>query len=130
MWNRDAARHAQLYYTEEVLARNGSIKDPAAFHNAVFTEVQRRGNRLNSEASIQALFARYDVSAEDFQRTWSSFEVSQKLRVAQDLARRYGIASVPTMVINGKYRTSGAEAGSNQKLLEVIDELVVRESAR
>jgi len=32
------------------------------------------------------------------------------------------------MVVNGKYRTSGAEAGSFTKLLEVIDELVARES--
>ena len=51
------ALHAQLYYTEEVLARNGVIKDPAAFHEAVFTEYHRRGNRLASEASIQTLFA-------------------------------------------------------------------------
>ena len=70
------------------------------------------------------------VSSEDFERTWNSFEVSQKLRVASDLARRYEIASVPSMVVNGKYRTGGAEAGSYPKMIEVIDELVVRESAR
>jgi hypothetical protein len=32
--------------------------------------------------------------------------------------------------VNGKYRTGGAEAGSYPKLLEVIDELVARESVR
>jgi thiol:disulfide interchange protein DsbA len=122
--------HAQLYYTEEVLVRNGVIKDPAAFRKAVFQEYHQRGNRLNSEALIQSLFARFNVSSEDFERTWNSFEVSQKLRVASDLARRYGIANVPVMVVNGKYRTGGAEAGSFTKLLEVIDELVVRESTR
>jgi thiol:disulfide interchange protein DsbA len=129
-WNRGVALHAQLYYTEEVLVRNGVIKDPAAFRKAVFQEYHQRGNRLNSEALIQTLFARFNVSSEDFERTWNSFEVSQKLRVASDLARRYGIANVPVMVVNGKYRTGGAEAGSFTKLLEVIDELVVRESTR
>lgn len=130
LWNRPAALHAQLYYTEEVLARNGVIKDPAAFHEAVFTEYHRRGNRLASEASIQTLFARFDVSAEDFERAWKSFEVSQKLRVAEDLARRYGVQNVPTVVVNGKYRTGGAETGSYANLIEAINELIARESAR
>jgi protein dithiol oxidoreductase (disulfide-forming) len=130
MWNAGLKLHAQLYYTEEVLARNGIIKDPAAFREAVFTEYHRRGNRLASEASIQTLFGHFDVSPEDFQRAWSSFEVSQKLRVADDLARRYGIANVPTIVVNGKYRSGGQEAGSYKKLIEVIDELIARESVR
>ena len=129
-WNRGVALHAQLYYTEEVLVRNGVIEDPVAFRKAVFQEYHERGNRLSSESAIQTLFARFNVSGDDFERTWNSFEVSQKLRIATDLARRYGIANVPVMVINGKYRTGGAEAGSFTKLVEVIDELVAREGAR
>ena len=130
MWNNVLKLHAQLYYTEEVLVRNGVIKDGPAFHETVFQEYHRRGNRLMNEAAIQKLFERFDVSAEEFQRTWSSFEVAQKLRVAEDLARRYSIANVPTVVVNGKYRTGGSEAGSYPNLLEIIDELIARESAR
>ena len=130
MWNRVLKTHAQLYYTQEVLARNGSIEDGPAFHDTVFQEYHRRGNRLMSEASIQKLFERFGVGADEFERTWGSFEVAQKLRVAEDLARRYSIANVPTIVVNGKFRTGGAEAGSYPNLLEVIDELVARESIR
>lgn len=130
MWNRGLELHAQLYYTEQALVTNGVIKDPAAFREAVFAEYHRRGNRLSSKEAIQSLFARYDVSAEEFERAWGSFEVNQKMRVAADLARRYGIASVPMMVVNGKYRTSGEQAGSLDGLLEVIDELVAREAVR
>jgi thiol:disulfide interchange protein DsbA len=130
MWNNGLQLHGQLYYTEEVLAGNGTIKDPVAFRDAIFGEYHRRGNRLGSKDAIQTLFARFDVSADDFERAWSSFEVDQKMRVAADLARRYGIANVPSMVVNGKYRTGGAEAGSYETLLEVIDELVAREDAR
>ena len=129
MWNRGLELHGQLYYTEEVLAANGTIKDPAAFRDAVFMEYHRRGNRLGSKDAIQTLFARFDVSADDFEKAWSSFEVNQKMRVASDLARRYGIANVPAVIVNGKYRTGGAEAGSYEVLLEVIDELIVREEA-
>jgi thiol:disulfide interchange protein DsbA len=130
MWNRGLELHAQLYYTEEVLAANGTIEDPAAFRDAVFMEYHGRNNRLASKDAIQTLFARFDVSAEEFERAWSSFEVDQKMRVASDLARRYGIASVPEIVVNGKYRTGAAEAGGNDALLDVIDELVAREEVR
>lgn len=130
MWNDVLKVHAQLYYTEEVLVRNGVITDAAGFRNAVFEEYHRRSNRLLTEQAITRVFERFGVSAEDFLKTWESFEVAQKLRVANDLARRYQIASVPAIVVNGKYRTGAAEAGSYPKLLELIDELVVRESAR
>ncbi len=130
MWNQMLVLHGRIFYTNEVLARNGIIKDAAAFNTAVYQEIHSRNNRLLSEAAIQKLFERFGVSADDFNTTWNSFEVDQKMRVAADLARRYSIASTPTIVVNGKYRTGGAEAGSYSKLLELIDELVARESIR
>jgi thiol:disulfide interchange protein DsbA len=126
-WNPLVKLHAQLYYTEEVLVANDKIADPDGFRAAVFAEYHRRGNRLTSESSIRELFARHGVSEDDFNNTWESFEVAQKLRVAQDLARRYAISGVPAMVVNGKYRSGKAETGTYPKLLEVVDELVARE---
>ena len=130
IFNQLAALHAQLYYTEEVLVGNGTLKDPRAFREMVFTEYHRRGNRIASEEAIQRLFERAGVDADTFKKTWGSFEVNQKLRVAQDLARRYGVASVPLVVVNGKYRTDAASAGSYPKLMELIDELTAREGVR
>jgi len=129
-WNNLLLLHGRLYYTEEVLARNGVIKDPAAFRDSIFQEYHRRRNQMGTEDAIRKVFVRLGVSADDFDRTWKSFEVDQKLRVAADLARRYSISGVPAIIVNGKYRSSGKEAGSYPKLLEVIDELVARESAR
>ncbi|MGH8194993.1 MAG: thiol:disulfide interchange protein DsbA/DsbL [Woeseiaceae bacterium] len=132
VWNPLLKLHAQLYYTELVLAENGKIEDPKEFHAAVFREYHRRGNRMTSEDAIQSLFERLGVGAEEFQSTWKSFEVAQKLRVAEDLTRRYDISGVPAIVVNGKYRTGTVEAGDGlfPRLLEIIDELVARETAR
>ncbi len=130
MWNNLLVLHGRLFYTEESLARNGLIDDPEAFRNAVFEEYHRRGNRLASEEAIQRLFARFGVSEEDFSRTWNSFEVDQNLRKATDLNRRYSIASVPAIVVNGKYRTGVQEVGSNEKWIELVDELIIREGMR
>ena len=129
-WNPLVKLHAQLYYTEQVLVKNGKIADPNAFREAVFVEYHRRSNRLTSLQSIEALFAGAGVSADEFNSTWSSFEVAQKLRVAQDLARRYAITGVPAVVVNGKYRTGKLASGTYPQLLEVVDELVQRETVR
>jgi thiol:disulfide interchange protein DsbA len=129
-WNPLVMLHAQLYYTEQVLADNGKIANPAAFRDAVFKEYHQRGNRMTTEAAIQNVFTQQGVSAEDFSNTWKSFEVAQKLRVAKDLARRYTITGVPEIVVNGKYRTGAAEAGGYPKLIEVRNELVERETLR
>ncbi|HED18132.1 MAG TPA: hypothetical protein ENI74_01345, partial [Gammaproteobacteria bacterium] len=48
---------------------------------------------------------------------------------AKQAASQYGIKGVPTMVVNGKYRTSASMAGSNKKMLEVVDFLVEKERA-
>jgi len=130
MWNQAAQMHAQIYFTQDILGRNGQLQDPAAFHNAVFEEYHRRGNRLTSMASIRTLFNRYGVSDEEFDKTWKSFEVNQMMRVAGDLFRRYNITSVPAIVVNGKYRTSAADAGGYNELIELIDELIAREGLR
>jgi thiol:disulfide interchange protein DsbA len=129
-WNPLVQLHAQLYYTEEVLVKNGKLEKPEQFRAAVFAEYHRRNNRLSSESSIQKLFETHGVSEDDFSSTWSSFEVAQKLRVAQDLSRRYSITSVPAVVVNGKYRTGAAEAGGYPALMDLIDELIVREGVQ
>ena len=57
----------------------------------------------------------------------NSFAVDAKIRRAMDLARAAGINSVPSVVINGKYKTSGSLAGSNDRVIEVINELSEKE---
>ena len=129
-FNRVAVLHAQIYYTLEVLARNGQLANAQGLHDAIFIEFHRRGNRLTSEDAIKRVFTRFGVSEDDFNKTWSSFEVNQKMRVGADLARRYNVSEVPTVVVNGKYRTSAGAAGGYEELMELIDELTVREGLR
>ncbi|MEM7430796.1 MAG: thiol:disulfide interchange protein DsbA/DsbL [Pseudomonadota bacterium] len=130
-WSTLHRTHGQLFYTEQVLAASGAIDDPAAFRETVFQELHMRGNRLGSENAVRSLFERNGVSAEEFDAAWSSFEVNMKLNRADDLtARRWGVNSVPAIIVNGKYRTGAAEAGGISELFEVVDELIERERVR
>jgi thiol:disulfide interchange protein DsbA len=125
IFNRVAQVHARLFYTAELLASNGTLKEPAKLHQAVFAEFHRRNNRLISEDSIARLFARFGISATDFEKSWNSFYVNQKMNTAQDLTRRYGVAAVPAVVVNGKYQVDN-RAG----MFDIINELLIREGLR
>jgi thiol:disulfide interchange protein DsbA len=53
--------------------------------------------------------------------------VQAKLQRADELNRRYRIQSVPTIIVNGKYTTSGDGVGNYEEWLQVVDELVAAE---
>ena len=80
-----------------------------------------------ARVTVDAVFARFGVSADEFNPAWNSFPVNQKMRLAGDLARRYGVKSVPAFVVAGKYRTSVADAGSLDDLFALFEELLARE---
>ena len=130
LWNPILRLHGRMYYTKEVLVKNGKLKDPEGFRARIFKEYHNRKNYMTSATAIQKIFADFGVTEDDFNKTFESFEVAQKLRLADDLARRYSIASTPSVVVNGKYRTNAGEAGSYPKLIKVINELITRESIR
>ena len=125
IFNSAAQLHAQMFYTAELLASSDTLTEFDQFHSTVFEEFHRRGNRLMSVEAIERLFSRFGVSPDDFNKAWNSFPVNQKIRVAADLGRRYGAASVPTVIVNGKYRVP-----NTRNVLDVIDELLVREGLR
>jgi thiol:disulfide interchange protein DsbA len=68
------------------------------------------------------------VSNKDFKRVFSSFAVETKLRRARDMGQRYGAHGVPTIIVNGKYRTGAQEAGGPARVFKVVDDLVKKES--
>jgi len=45
------------------------------------------------------------------------------------LVRQYGSSSVPTVIINGKYRTSASDAGGFENVLGVINVLAEQEAS-
>ena len=81
------------------------------------------------EDKIAAFFGKFSVSQMDFKKAWDSFDVNAKLQRANELARRYDISSVPSIVINGKYTSDGSMAGSWDKLIELTNQLAAAEHA-
>lgn len=116
--------HARAYYTAEVLDALNKIHEP--LFNAIHVEKRK----LNDETALAAFFAEHGVPEADFRKTFHSFAVETKLRRAMSLAQRYGISGVPTIIVNGKYRTDAGMTGSYENLLQVMNYLIQKESGQ
>ncbi len=121
MWNDTTRMHARLFYTAEALGKLDEL------HSDIFREINVKGNGLNTVANITAFFRERGVSPDDFQKAFSSFAVENKLQRADFLNRRYRIESVPTIIVNGKYRTDVGMAGGEPQLFKLIGELSASE---
>ena len=114
--------HARAYYTAEILG----VLD--TMHPAMFEAIHQQKRHLKTDADRQKVFAEHGVSAEDFNRVFRSFAVEAKIRRAKDMSQRYGIKGVPSLIVNGKYRTGAKLAGGNANIFRVVDYLVELES--
>ncbi len=117
------AIHARAYYTAEALGVLERI------HPALFDAMHNKKLRLETQAELADFFAGYGVDKEDFNSTFNSFAINNKVARARELTRRYGIDGTPAVIVNGKYRTSPGMTGSFETLIDVINFLVDREAA-
>ena len=122
VWNPLLQMHARAFYAAEVLGKSEEM------HTSFFREIHVNGNFLDSEEALASFFGQFGIDQNEFQNAYNSFAVHAKLQRADELSRRYRVASVPMVVINGKYTTSASEAGGYPTLIELIDELVAMEA--
>ena len=115
--------HARAFYAAQVLGVSDKV------HTPIFEAIHEQKRNLSTDDAMMQLFAEYGVSNDEFKRVFHSFAVETKVRRARDLSQRYGAEGVPTLIVNGKYRTSASEAGSAANIFNVVDYLVKQESA-
>lgn len=121
IWNPTNQIHARIMYTAEALGK----LDEA--HTDIFKAIHLEGNMLTTEDELVQFFGRYGVSKTEFLDAYNSFGVSSSVKRAENLTRRYGIRSVPVIVINGKYVTDGPGVSNFDDMIGVTNELVERE---
>jgi thiol:disulfide interchange protein DsbA len=115
--------HARAFYTAELLGVVDKI------HKPLFERMHKEKKPIRNVKQLKEVFKAQGVSEQDFDNTYKSFAVITKTNRARQAARLYGINGVPALVVNGKYRTSASEAGSDKKMLDVVNFLVERERA-
>ncbi len=124
VWDATTKFHSQILATEQAL---GSFDKT---HQAAFDAIHKQHNRLLDQAAVRDLFASKGISAADFDKAWTSFAVANSVKQYEARMKDYGVDSVPTMLVNGKYKILTGEAvPSHAAMLKVIDFLVAKERA-
>ena len=113
--------HAKLYYA---LQQMGKIDE---VHNLIFEEIHLEDNRLNTEQQMVDFLGKHGIDTNKFMEKYNSFGTEARVKKASNLAKKYQIDSVPTIIVNGKYLTSGSYVSSYDELYSVINLLIERE---
>lgn len=110
--------HQKLYFALETL----NLVDRV--HHKVFDAIHGQKQRLETEDEIGAFAAKNGVDRARLLETMNSFAVAGRTKQASQLITGYEIEATPSMGVNGRWLTSGSQAGSNAKSLVVVDYLV------
>jgi Predicted dithiol-disulfide isomerase involved in polyketide biosynthesis len=82
---------------------------------------------LDNEEKLGDFLETLDIDKDKFFKVYASEEIGELIKSAYVLGQDYGLTGVPAIIVNGKYRTSASQAGSHEKLIQVIDELIQKE---
>lgn len=115
------ADHARTYYSLKLMGELEKI------HDKFFDAIHVKRKRLNRLDAIAKFVDSQGVDEAKFRETYNSFPVDALLRKNLQKESKYGHNGVPSVIINGKYLTSGSMAGSNERFIQVINFLVAEE---
>jgi thiol:disulfide interchange protein DsbA len=113
--------HAKAYYALQQMKLDDNL------HEKVFTEIHVNSNRLDTKEKLGNFIREEGYDADKFLSILDSFGTEIRVKKASRLANQYQIKSVPTLIINGKYETSGSYVSSYAELYDVVQLLVDKE---
>ncbi len=113
--------HARVYYALE----NSGLVDELSMK--FFDELHINRSRIYTYEALREWLSEQDgVDVEAIIQSMSSFATMTKLNQSNLLAGKYQLSGVPLLVVGGKYKTSGALAGTNQRALETVEYLAAK----
>lgn len=116
---------ARAYYAFAALGALSKL------HGTFFKAIhgQKRKNLVSSPEAIADFAAENGVDRQKFLDAYNSFAIDSKARQAAAMVGRYEADGVPTIVVDGRYRTSPSMAGGHERLGEIIDFLIRKAAA-
>ena len=109
---------ARIFYALQALGLEEKL------HAEVFNAIHAARRPLENFKQFSDWAAENGADRAEVKAAFNSFAVNTKINFAAEMTRRYGLTGVPAIIVDGRYRTSVALAGSREELLKVIDYLV------
>lgn len=113
--------HARTFFALKMMGENEKV------HVPLFKAIHLQHQRLNNLDALAKFVAGLGVDEKQFRENYYSFPVDTMIRKSRQIERKYGHNGVPAIIVNGKYRTGASMAGSNARLIDVVNYLVDKE---
>lgn len=115
--------YAHVYY---VMEHNGFIEQS---HRPMFDAIHKQGKFMNNLPELIPFLGQYGMSKAEVKKAFTEASPAVAEKVKQALLRisAYQLSSVPTFVVNGKYKVSASTAGGEDKIFTVIDRIIQKE---
>lgn len=115
--------HAYTYYSLEAL-------DRLDLHSKIFDALHVSRLRLMEAGDMALFLEQYDVDTGEFRQAMESFQVKTRIKNAEVVASSYGLRSVPTIAVNGRYLVTTSQFSDYSDIINVVDFLVEKERER
>jgi len=122
MYSDRWAKGAIFYFVLEKLNLLDKLHEP------LFDAIHKKKNSFKSKASFIDWVANFGVDKAKIEKAFGSFSVRVKTNKAKLNTKKYNLEGVPAIVVNGKYWTDATHAGDHNRMLEVVDFLIKKES--
>lgn len=109
---------AKIFYAIEALGITGSL------HDKIYDAIHRDKIDLNNESVLFDWIEKQGIDRKKFENTFQSFAVQNQVSRSTQMSRQYQLNGVPTLVINGKYLTSGRMGSTPQDTIRTLDALL------
>jgi thiol:disulfide interchange protein DsbA len=117
-WGEAMLPYQRGYYTAVLL------KVKTKSHQATFDRIHRDGKELATAEAWADFLSAYGVTKQAVLSSYNSFAVNSLLAQADARVRGYKISSTPELIVDGKYRISSRQVGSQEAMLKVAAFLV------
>jgi len=115
---------ARAYYA---LKSMGVIED---LHSKIFDAIHKDKKHLNTLDAISDFVEAEGVDRAKFLEEYKSFAVDGLVRKTKKNQALFKIEGVPSVIVNGKYLTSGSMSGDYDNLIKIVDYLIALESKK
>ena len=116
--NESWGEGAKIYYTLEAMG----LLDQ--YHQKVFDTIHKDNVNLQNKRLREEWLKKNGIDVAKYEEVEKSFSVASKLARARQMTQSYKVDGVPRLIVNGKYYTSGEQAGGPQRVFPVVDQLV------
>lgn len=118
IFNASWAPLAKAYYTFEAMGLTEKL------HGDFFNAIHEQHMRFDDDDAVFDWVEKHGVDRKNFAAMYNSFSIQSDALRSRNLTKTYGITGVPTLIVDGKYRTSVSATGSPARLMSVLDQLI------